>query len=281
MKATVRPISRFSSPSRVRICACVDTSRPETISSASTKFGLSATRARCRRAGAGRPRARADSGSQEPRREADALDASAAPVARPRRPAQAVVQQQAGRAKIGAIVRRGLSEDSGSWKIICSVAAERPQRLLVEVRDVAAVEAERAGGRLEQAAPACGRASTCPSPIRRRCRRRVALAMSKSRPCRISRHRRRGRTAACASGRAARAPARTRNSGSAIGRPPDRVGGGDLGRAGRRARRRAPDAARRPAGRSAASRRAARAYRDGAARRRQRRGAGLLHHRPP
>ncbi|ESZ51741.1 hypothetical protein X731_04890 [Mesorhizobium sp. L2C054A000] len=53
MKATVSPISAASLSKRVRICACVDTSRPETISSASTNFGESAnaraipTRWRC------------------------------------------------------------------------------------------------------------------------------------------------------------------------------------------------------------------------------------------
>ena len=41
MKAMARPISFDRSFKRVRTCACVDTSRPETISSASTKSGFS------------------------------------------------------------------------------------------------------------------------------------------------------------------------------------------------------------------------------------------------
>ena len=58
--------------------------------------------------------------------------------------------------------------------------AERTQRVLVEVRDVLAGEADGAGGRLDAAAPACGRASTFPNPIRRRCRPTSPSSMSKS-----------------------------------------------------------------------------------------------------
>ena len=38
-------------------------------------------------------------------------------------------------------VMRGLSDAYGSWKIICIVAAQRPQRRSGELRDVLAVEA--------------------------------------------------------------------------------------------------------------------------------------------
>ena len=184
MKATVRPISAASFSSRFRICACVETSRPETISSASTKFGRAApARARCRRAGAGRRTVRGDSGSAQACGRPTRSSASATAFARACR--ASAVHAAAARRGCWRIVWRGLSDDIGSWKIICR--SRRSGRIAASGRWVMSrpSKRDRAGARLDQ-------------PHQRAAERRLAgagfaddadrlaAADRKSRPCRIS-----------------------------------------------------------------------------------------------
>ena len=108
-------------------------------------------RARARPAGAARPRARAGSGSAarcaarpcsnmrvDPRVERRAAARSGAAAAARRRCRRSVI--------------RGLSDEYGSWKTMCS--SRRSGRICAprEVRDVGAVEPDRPGGRLDAAA---------------------------------------------------------------------------------------------------------------------------------
>ena len=114
------------------------------------------------------------------------------------------------------MVRRGLSEDCGSWKIICMRRAERPER---RARQIARCRGRRRAARRRSAGaggPACGRASSCPSrdsPTRpsgsaaRRCRGRRRARSRSAAPA---------ERAASASGRAA--PRAGRAAGPAVRR---------------------------------------------------------------
>ena len=105
-------------------------------------------RGRCRCAGAARRRTRAGSGRRRP---ASAPRARAAPrPASRRRAASPMPCMRPARRAIAPTVMRGSSEPYGSWNTICMSRRSRRSARGDSARHVRAVEAHRAGGRLEQ-----------------------------------------------------------------------------------------------------------------------------------
>ena len=94
------------------------------------------------------------------------LHRAPAPLARPPR----ARGSRTARAMIAPTVLRGLSDEYGSWKIICISRRSGFSARLRRVRDVLAVEADRAARRLEQPHDQARRGASCRSRSRRRCR---------------------------------------------------------------------------------------------------------------
>ncbi len=131
-------------------------------------------RARCRRAGAGRRTVRGGSGWRKL-------------CGRPTRCSASATSRRVGRLspRPFCLQRRGDDAADGPARIErrhriledhLQIAAQRPQLRLRQMRDVAAVEADRAGASALAGAPGRGRASTCPNPIRRQCRSPIPRA---------------------------------------------------------------------------------------------------------
>ena len=185
MKSRARSRSSRNSRSSARICAWLETSSPETISSATTSRGLQCDGPRDPDALALAARQLVGIARAVARAQRHPLQQGVHPPACLGARLRPAVQAQRLGDDVGHPVPCGLSEDCGSWKIIWELGSQRAEPFFRQVRDVPAVEPEAAGGggvEADQGPPQAGFAGAALADDAQG----VAGRSARSMPCRMS-----------------------------------------------------------------------------------------------